>query len=232
MKIRINTHDFSRIFWRDLFSTIATDPVQINNNLQEISKEQSALIATAQVQTGSVGDSTMWCLYALARAFNPQCVAEVGTYIGNSTLAIAQAMDLSGPGPKRIHTCDASNEISILPNGTTEIFQYKMTSSTNMFSDLLARKEIVDMYFIDGRLAANDSSLMTRIARRETIYVLDDFEGIEKGVVNALGLSEFILATHILVYPPDRELLSSYGLKDRGLVAAWVPRSIFILSRQ
>ena len=45
-----------------------------------------------------------------------------------------------------------------------------------------------DMLFIDGRLAAEDLRLLAALDPRSTIYVLDDFEGIEKGVENCIAL--------------------------------------------
>lgn len=79
--------------------------------------------------------------------------------------------------------------------------QFPNTTSTDMFKSLLADKNLdrkIDLFYIDGRVSEADKLLMIGLSNDRTIIVLDDFEGVEKGVANALLLGE---AKHLLIYP-------------------------------
>lgn len=79
--------------------------------------------------------------------------------------------------------------------------QFPNTTSTDMFKSLLADKNLdrkIDLFYIDGRVSEADKALMAQLSNDRTIIVLDDFEGVEKGVANALLLGA---ANHLLIYP-------------------------------
>ena len=42
--------------------------------------------------------------------------------------------------------------------------------------------------FIDGRISQEDCSLLGQVISQQCIFVLDDFEGVEKGVATRLFL--------------------------------------------
>ena len=48
----------------------------------------------------------------------------------------------------------------------------------------------VDCFFLDGRLAGEDLGLIQELRSQEAVFILDDFEGLEKGVSNALMLRQ------------------------------------------
>jgi hypothetical protein len=67
----------------------------------------------------------------------------------------------------------------------------------------------------------------------KTVFALDDFEGIEKGVANYSLLQKIIpYYSHILMYPPDRETLTYFGLRDRCTTALVVPNTLFRITAQ
>jgi hypothetical protein len=67
----------------------------------------------------------------------------------------------------------------------------------------------IDHLHIDGRIQAEDKPHLERLFHAETIVTLDDFEGTEKGVVNAMQFQG-----RILVYPPERELTERFAMGD------------------
>ena len=94
-----------------------------------------------------------------------------------------------------------------------------------MFQKIIQDSLKVDMLFIDGRLAQEDLGMLSSLMSEDCIIVLDDFEGVEKGVVNAMMLRG-VLKNYILLEP----------MVDRnGVVlnlAIMVPSSLLSLSRQ
>jgi hypothetical protein len=60
----------------------------------------------------------------------------------------------------------------------------------------------VDLFYIDGRLAADDLQLIKKLMHDRTVFVADDFVGIEKGVANAMNLLAGLGAPfYTLIYP-------------------------------
>lgn len=107
----------------------------------------------------------------------------------------------------------------------TTVVQYPRQGSIQMFSKLVDTSVTPDLYFVDGRLAADDIALMTTLGADRAIILLDDFEGTEKGVANALILLESLKNNFLLVYPPHLSFLERYGLLERTTVAALVPKA-------
>ena len=100
--VNLNRKRTSKIIWETLLENVVSHPkapwVEQMNMLD-------ALRATAKSPTGSVSVATFWCLYAVVQAFKPKRVAEVGTYIGRSTLAMARG---AGDSLRGLFTCDMS----------------------------------------------------------------------------------------------------------------------------
>jgi hypothetical protein len=88
-----------------------------------------------------------------------------------------------------------------------KVTQYHM-GSTEMLSQLEGK---IDHLHVDGRLQADDKPHLERLFHAETIITLDDFEGVEKGVWNAMQLN---VKDRILVYPPERQLTERFALGD------------------
>jgi hypothetical protein len=69
-----------------------------------------------------------------------------------------------------------------------------------MFKDMAEKQIGVDLMYLDGRLQREDLELFHKIIHDQTIFVFDDFEGLEKGVVNAMMVES---SGRILVYPRE-----------------------------
>ena len=164
-------------------------------------KVRDDLRSSADYNTGTISTAASWELYKIAYYFKPKVIAEVGTFIGTSTWSLAEGM-----GSGEIHTCDAANDIVLEKHPSVNIVQYRKRTSTEMFYTLSNRGTRVDMVYLDGRLVEGDHTLLSTIIKPETIFVLDDAEGIEKGIINAANLMNTLSNTHHLVYPTRNSL--------------------------
>lgn len=176
--IHIDRAMLSEMVWRRLRSD---SPRRIS----EWFAEADELREQADYNTGSLDRGDVEDLQDIVEHFSPGMVAEVGTFIGRSTAAMATVMPKGGV----IHTCDASNDIRLPQiNPNVLVHQYPKQTSTEMFESLISTGVKVDLFYIDGRLSAGDFQLIKKLIHDRTVFVLDDFVGIEKGVANAMNL--------------------------------------------
>ena len=188
--IQIGRQRFSNIFWGIVDERVYDYPYE---TIEKIIWEQQKLRSEADYNTGSVPYDDAVELYKLAKFFQPKVIAEVGTFIGISTVTMNLAMERLVD----IYTCDHSNNINLdIPN----IFQYPKQTSTEMFKDMANKRVNVDLLYLDGRVQEEDFQYLPSIIHDQTVFVFDDFEGIEKGVVNAMRLNG---ANRILIYPRE-----------------------------
>lgn len=196
-KIRLSRAKFSHVVWGNIFEHADTQ-TDARQKLASRAAFYDMLRGGADYNTGSVSVDAMYTLFCITNFFKPKVIAEVGTFIGNSTYAMSE-----GAGDHcEIHTCDFSNDISL--EESIGAVQYPKTSSTDMLSKLVEQNKKVDLMFFDGRLSQDDVSLIGKLVTHETVFVFDDFEGVEKGVANVgLFLSQpGVKVTYHLVYPP------------------------------
>ena len=190
---QIGRKRFSRIFWRILVEKTREDYEADFDDLNAMFEHQQALRLEADYKTGSIDWTELEDVYRLTKFFNPSVIAEVGTFIGVSTLA----MRVAAPHAV-IHTCDMSNDLKISSVEDELLFQYPKKKSTEMFKTLAEKGVGVDLMYLDGRLQQEDFQYFPKIIHDQTVFVFDDFEGIEKGVVNAMMLES---ASRVLIYP-------------------------------
>jgi hypothetical protein len=186
--LQIGRDRFSKIAWEIMEEKLEDSP---HENIENIISSQSRLRAGANYNTGSLSHDDAYDLYTIISYFKPRVVAEVGTFIGVSTSVIYDA----SKGKAEIHTCDHSNDIKLdIPN----VVQYPLTSSLQMFERLKIKGITPDLVYLDGRLTKNDVAEISTEKYSDTVFVLDDFEGTEKGVANALLLER---SNTTLIYP-------------------------------
>ena len=90
-----------------------------------------------------------------------------------------------------------------------------------------------DMVFLDGRLRKQDLQLLDPLITEDTIFVLDDFEGMEKGVINLTQLMSMEkLRNHFLLFPPSTSWLAQRGYTSHSVSAVLMPMSSFVFTRQ
>jgi predicted O-methyltransferase YrrM len=226
--INISVRLFTNIFWEAILSRTEEFQSQRQALVQSMA-EREALRTKAAYNTGSISVGAAWCLYSLVRYFNVSRIIEVGTFIGKSTLAMASALESKGQGGQ-IYTCDSSNDIRLPAPRNVSIFQFPRKTSTEMLSGLSGSFEFC---FLDGRLSDQDVELLARRLDDTAIVALDDFEGIEKGVMNLVKLrASPKFADHFLAYPAPGDLLKAWGLRSHSLIAVLIPSSLLKLTNQ
>ena len=190
--ITIDRAMLSEMVWRRLRSD---SPRRIS----EWFAKADELREQADYNTGSLDRGDVADLQEIVSHFQPVTVAEVGTFIGRSTAAMAKVMQEGG----MIHTCDVSNDIKLpLFSNAVGVCQYPKQTSTQMFQSLVGSGTRVDLFYVDGRLAADDLQLIKKLMHDRTVFVLDDFVGVEKGVANAMNLLAGLGAPfYTLIYP-------------------------------
>jgi len=183
---------------------------------------------------GSINIKAIKLLWLIARYSRPRVVAEVGTFIGRSTLALAEG---AGDSLEALHTCDYSFSEFSIPNefqsnfsNVGRIFYHAKTSSTDMFKAMLTgHRGKVDCFFLAGRLAAEDLGLIQELRSPEAVFLLDDFEGVEKGVSNALMLRQ-AFGELILLRP--EQTVTDQGRPQISNTALMLHAQLISLSRQ
>ena len=186
--IQIGRKRLSEIVWGIIDEKVFDYPYE---EIEAVIEGQQFLRHQAEYKTGSVPYDDALELYKIVRAFQPEVIAEVGTYIGVSALVMNMAMERLVD----VHTCDMSNDIDL---SSPNIHQYPKKPSHEMFADMAEKGVKVDLVYLDGRLSDKDIEPLLKIIHGQTVFVLDDFEGTEKGVANALMLES---PNAILIYP-------------------------------
>jgi hypothetical protein len=230
--IRLNRAKLSQAAWDALFDHSAPYAFTDLKGLIQKSLALEELRSQADYNTGSISTAAVWSIFSACLYFKPKVVAEVGTFIGKSTLAIACAMDLSPHEVLGVFTCDYSNDIVLNLNTRTPITQFPKQSSTAMFLEMVKNGITCDILLLDGRLQPADLSLLPSILHEQSIILLDDFEGTEKGCVNAIALMQSLERDFHLIYPPSKKALESRGLLDDCTVAMILPKSLVALTNQ
>lgn len=221
---QISRLSFTDLFWRAVFSngTVILDQAKASILSKHLHIE--GLRKSAEYNTGSISLAASVSLALLSNYFRPKLIAEVGTFIGRSTYSLALGPSLSGQDAPVIHSCDFSNDICINFDTILErVAQYPKQSSTEMFRALLDKKLFPDVFLLDGRVQEADIPLLVNLRAENAVFILDDFEGTEKGVANAFALTNAFKNKFMLAYPPSNSFLRAYGLTDASTTAVLVP---------
>jgi hypothetical protein len=222
----ISRLSFTDLFWRVVFSNGTVILDQAKSNILSKHMQIEGLRKSAEYNTGSISLASSVSLALLSNYFRPKIVAEVGTFIGRSTYSLALGPSLSGQKAPTIHTCDFSNDIRINFDSTLEeVVQYPKKSSTEMFQALLDKKIFPDVFLLDGRVQEADIPLLMNLRAENAVFILDDFEGTEKGVYNAFALTNIFKNNFMLAYPPSNSFLCAHGLTDASTTAVLLPQS-------
>lgn len=182
--------------------------------------------------TGSISLSAGVFLFMTANTFKPKIIVEVGTFIGKSTTALALGAGWNDSEDRTIYTVDKDNPC-LLPEtiGNVRIQPHPRQTSTDMFRALLQAGVKADFLILDGRLQPADLPLMRGITTPETIILLDDYEGIEKGVANLQMLGPLI-PNHLTLPPEQDSRLLNFGIVDYHRTAMLMPSNSLIITRQ
>lgn len=233
--VNINPNDLSLIFWKKILDNSFLKKKTIQKDFFKKIDGLDSLRIQSSYNTGSISSTTAWLLFSIVLYFKPKIILEIGSFIGKSTFSMAISADTYSPeGDCEIYCCDYSNEIHF-PNLTkTKITQFHKTSSTEMLKQL-RDVSIIDFIHLDGRLEHEDCSLLQQKINQDTIFMLDDFEGNEKGVVNLFTLLNHNVInrnTHCVIYPLDNEVSRNYNLLERSSSAFILPIKLLKITNQ
>lgn len=188
--VQIGRKRLSDIVWGIIDEKVGDFPYE---KIEKIVEDQQKRREDADYNTGSLPVDDAFELYKVVKFFKPEVIAEVGTFVGVSTMV----MNLVLNHIVDIYTCDVSNNINLnVPN----VFQYPKKASHEMFKDMAEKNVKVDLVYLDGRLGQDDIEPLSKIIHDKTVFVMDDFEGVEKGVANAMMLES---PGRVLVYPRE-----------------------------
>jgi Predicted O-methyltransferase len=176
--VSISFAQFSRAFWE-----------RVELEAHEYAEPVKTIGGEGQFSTNR---KVAYLLFCLAHYYEPKTVCEIGTYRGRSTTALALGM-ASG----QIWTCDKDVDWKFESPNEVRINRH-YTTSTEMLKGI---KEPIDLFFFDGRIQHDDVPQIKRLSHKHTVYVMDDFEGLEKGVHNALKLVD---ETKVLITGNER----------------------------
>lgn len=230
--VYLNEESISQIFWKNINAMIHTHFYK--DKLEDIWE------ATNKIRNdfppdiaGTIDKQTALELIAISKFFSPKRVCEIGTYIGRSAFCIAT-------GAKNnlieLHTCDYSfdlfkitDELLKYNRDLSKIIYYGKTSSTEMFRQLQVNKNAkIDLFFLDGRISHEDNDLIDQIKNQNSVFILDDYEGTEKGVHNAFMLRQKF--KDLILIRPSITMLNFDCY--HGKLAMLVPIANFKISRQ
>lgn len=212
-------------FWPQLqAAACAKEAASDSESIQSIS---NVLARDFPGETGSMSPEATKLLWLLGRYFSPKVVIEVGTYIGRSTAALYMG---ARPVIEKLYTCDATFDVwdpgHLASAGEIEYFG--KTTSTQMFEHLVAIGVKADLFFLDGRLQDADLTFLQGMTHDKTVFILDDFEGLEKGIINGIKLRD-IYPNLILIGPNGK---APDGGQESPRLAVLVPPEVLQLSRQ
>jgi hypothetical protein len=178
---------------------------------------------------GTISLESTAMLWLIAKYFQPIHVFEVGTFIGRSSMALISGAEDS---VRRLDTCDYTFDNFFVTDclkqhipGHKVLNYWPKTASANALHAIMSNGMRPDLFFIDGRIGADDLKYISALDRAQTVFVLDDFEGTEKGVENCLALRAAF---------PELMLIRPYiGPSGRPMnTAILVPPGIITLTRQ
>ena len=170
-------------FWHALLRYLEPDDL---TDLIDYIPVAEARRSKAHYNTGTIPLESSVYLRAMTRFYQPEVIAEVGTFIGTSTHAMQ--------AKRVIYTCDSRNDCLPL---TESVITHPGQTSTQMLKEI---QEPVDLFFFDGRIQPDDIQEITRLSHPKTVYVFDDYVGKEKGVVNVARLMPHV-SEHFLMTP-------------------------------
>ncbi|MCD6059708.1 MAG: hypothetical protein K0S16_19 [Moraxellaceae bacterium] len=182
--------------------------------------------------TGSIALSAGVFLFMAANIFKPRVIVELGTFLGKSTLSLAQGADWGESAERHLYTVDKDNPC-FLPEkiGNVHIHPHPGKTSTERFSALVEAGIKADLISLDGRLMPEDLALVRELMHSETVILLDDFEGVEKGVANLQALTQLI-GSYLFLPPVVEPRLAHFGVIDVHSTALLMPFSLLAITRQ
>ena len=234
-RINISPTDLSKFFWNKILeNSFIKSEIYKKDFFSKIDSLEK-LRLESEYNTGSISSTSSWLLYSLVIFFKPKTIIEIGSFIGKSTISMALgADDYIDEHKCEIFCCDMSNDIKLPKLSKTKITQFNKTKSTDMLKNLDGNMSF-DLVHVDGRLENEDFEILKRNINERTVFVLDDFEGEEKGVVNFINFVQNkmnLKTSYLLAYPIQNETMLKFKLMEKSTSAIIIPSANIGFSNQ
>ena len=176
---------------------------------------------------GSTGDADCGLLHLLVKAFQPQHIFEVGTYVGTSTLAMALAARSYGG---KVTTCDPEDRQAI-PDDQCDVIRFIHAAALAALADLRARGESIDLVFADWTLGREAIEMLNEMGTPKLIFTAHDYVlPRDKGVINKEEMSRYYRRARecTWILPDAQPILVEPGLALQQATAMLVPRPLLV----
>jgi len=162
-----------------------------------------------ELDSGTISIPDAKLLYLLVRYFKPKVIFEIGTWIGTSSMIMAEAMKKNN-NDGHIYTCDANTFFAV-----DDLYQDVITT-INAYSDValdsIPTDTKVDFVFADGELTFATIKKLKPLLHKDAIVSTHDFTlPAEKGVLNLIRmqLASFFSYSYILPQDIDNQTYNS-----------------------
>jgi len=162
-----------------------------------------------ELDSGTISIPEAKLLYLLVRYFKPKVIFEIGTWIGTSSMIMAEAMKKNN-NDGHIYTCDANTFFAV-----DDLYQDVITT-INAYSDValdsIPTDTKVDFVFADGELTFATIKKLKPLLHKDAIVSTHDFTlPAEKGVLNLIRmqLASFFSYSYILPQDMDNQTYNS-----------------------
>ena len=231
-KFPLNVRNLSQAISTRLVDIHSVELPYIVPDLVRDFRELEAHRARMAYNTGSISLAAGVFLYMVANVFKPRVIVEVGTFLGKSTWSLARGADWGESAERHLYTADKDNPCCLPEKiGNVHIHPHPGKTGTEMFTGLIQAGIKADLLSIDGRLQPDDLPLIRDLIHPETVILLDDFEGVEKGVSN-LQLLTPLLGPYIALPPVQEPRLVHLGVIGTHTTAMLLPSVLLSLTRQ
>lgn len=165
-----------------------------------------------ELDSGTISVPDAKLLYLLVRYFKPKVIFEIGTWIGTSSMIMAEAMKKNN-NDGHIYTCDANTFFAV------DYLYQDVITTINAYSDValdsIPTDTKVDFVFADGELTFATIKKLKPILHKDAIVSTHDFTlPAQKGVLNLLRmqLASFFSYSYILPQNIDNQSYNSGAL--------------------
>lgn len=167
--------------------------------------------------SGTVSVSDAKLLYLLVRGLKPKIIFEIGTWIGSSSMVMAEAARANGN--THIYTCDINDFYSV-ENEYSNIITRINKNSVKAIEDI--PEEPINFLFIDGSLDVQSANKIVAKSSVSTVIALHDFIIPEKGVHNAFLLQKASGFSFELLEPTPLR----HPFDTNSSIALLIPKSV------
>jgi predicted O-methyltransferase YrrM len=154
-----------------------------------------------ELDSGTISVPDAKLLYLLVRYFKPKVIFEIGTWIGTSSMIMAEAMKKNN-NDGHIYTCDANTFFAV-----DDLYQDVITT-INAYSDValdsIPTDTKVDFVFADGELTFATIKKLKPLLHKDAIVSTHDFTlPAEKGVLNLIRMQLASVFSYSYILPQD-----------------------------